>query len=301
MKKVFYTLLLFLAAVIMLQSCKPQVPSQYLQPDEMEAILYDYHIAMGMVGENDTADFQKRMYVASVFKKHGITEAEFDSSLVYYTRHADRFQTVYENLSKRLADETVSLGASVSDVANFGDRASVGDTTNVWNGASSLVLATMQPNNVESFSLKTDTAYHKGDRLVLSFDTQFLFQDGYKDAVVILAVRLANDSVVSRSIHLSESTHYDLTVSDDSRLGIKDVRGFFTLLNNQNSTVSTLKLLFISNVRLVRCHVNDTAVTNSPSDEQPVKAGADSVPEKAEAVDMSKTTGAPLKKMNSLN
>lgn len=246
--------------IVFLLSCKPQVPGRYLQPGEMEDILFDYHVAMGMVSENDTNDFEKRMFAASVFKKYGITEAEFDSSLVYYTRHSDRLLAIYENLSKRLGDEAASLGASVGDISKFGDNASVGDTTNVWQGASSIVLATIVPDNVESFHIVADTAYHKGDKLVFSFDTQFIFQDGYRDGVAVLAVRLLNDSIATRSIHISGSSHYDISFGDDERIGIKDIRGFISLQNSQNSSQTTLKLMFVSNIKLIRCHVNSQAV-----------------------------------------
>lgn len=255
MKKYFSVALFMFACVALFLSCKPQVPGKYIQPGDMEDILFDYHIAMGMVSENDTNDFQKRMYEASVLKKHGVTEAEFDSSLVYYTRHADRFQTIYENLSKRLSDEAVSLGAAASDVSNFGENANSGDTANVWREASSYVLATVEPNNVESFHIVADSAYHKGDRIIFSFDTQFIFQDGYKDGVAMLAVKLSNDSIVTRVLHISESTHYDISISDDENFGIKEIRGFISLQNQESSSQSTLKLMFVSNIRLIRCHI----------------------------------------------
>lgn len=265
---------LFGAAALL--ACKPQVPGKYLQPDEMEDILFDYHIAMGMVSENDTGDYQKRMYEASVLKKHGVSEADFDSSLVYYTRHADRFQSIYENLSKRLSDEAVALGASASDLGNFGADAASGDTANVWREASSFVLTTKVPYNVESFYMKADTAFHKGDKLIFSFDAQFIFQDGYKDGVAMMAVRFSNDSVATKVVHISESRHYDMAVNDDDRLGVKDIRGFISLQKPAGSLESTLKLMFVSNIRLVKCHVKEAdspAVPNANGN-----SGADSVP-----------------------
>lgn len=269
MMKRFTTLfLLTIVAALAFVSCKPQVPGKYLQPGEMEDILFDYHIAMGMVSPNDTNDFEKRMYAASVFRKHGITEAEFDSSLVYYTRHSDRLLTIYENVSKRMGDEAVSLGASSADIANFGENAANGDTANVWKEAASMALATVVPDNVESFHIAADTAFHKGDKLVFSFDTQFIFQDGYKDAVALMAVRLGNDSVVSKTVHISESNRYSIVIADEQCMGIKDIRGFICLNNPPNSSLTTLKLMFVSNISLVRCHVKAAQPFNLKEDER---------------------------------
>lgn len=258
MRKGIFMLLVPVFACILVVSCKPQVPSEYLQPGEMEDILYDYHLAMGMTAD-DSSNLRRRMYEEAILRKYGVSHAEFDSSLVYYTRHADRFKEIYENVSKRLSDEAVVLGASASEISSLGGDAASGDTTNVWKNAVSCVLATQVPYNVESFCLKADSAYHKGDRLMLSFDTQFIFQDGYKDGVAMLAVRFGNDSVAARTIHMSESSHYSIAVGDDNGLGIKEIRGFFCLQNSPNSSATTLKLMFINNIRLVRCHVRQSA------------------------------------------
>ena len=50
--------------------------------DDLEEILYDYHLAQAMAenGARDSMDFRRYSYVRAVFDKHGVTEAEFDTS-----------------------------------------------------------------------------------------------------------------------------------------------------------------------------------------------------------------------------
>ena len=40
---------LVLFMTVVLSGCKPGIPGRYLQPDEMADILYDYHLAEGIV------------------------------------------------------------------------------------------------------------------------------------------------------------------------------------------------------------------------------------------------------------
>ena len=40
--------LVFILLVMMVVGCKPTVPSEYIQPDELEDILYEYHVAESM-------------------------------------------------------------------------------------------------------------------------------------------------------------------------------------------------------------------------------------------------------------
>ena len=35
-------------ALWLLAACKPRIPSQVIQPDDMEDVLYDYYLASGM-------------------------------------------------------------------------------------------------------------------------------------------------------------------------------------------------------------------------------------------------------------
>ena len=124
-----------LLALLLAMSCKPRVPREYISPGEMENILYDYHLADAVYStrENYIDTLGMHVYKAAILKKYGRTEAEFDSSMVYYMRHSDRLQDIYERLSKRLSDNAVAHGTPEGSVARTTFTAN-GDTANVWNG-----------------------------------------------------------------------------------------------------------------------------------------------------------------------
>lgn len=233
------TSFLLISLLLIIFSCKPQVPGKYLQPDEFEDILYDYHLADAMV-DNDGSDEKKyevTLYRQAVLKKYGITQAEFDSSLVYYVRHADRLHKIYENLSKRLSDEALALGASANDISKYGDLTSVKDTSNMWRGVSSCVLMPNAPYNTMSFEITADSTYHEGDKLIFSFNSNFIFKEGVRDGVAMLAVQFKNDSIASSVIHLSSNNNYSISIADTENNGIKAIRGFVYLnksLSDQN-------------------------------------------------------------------
>ena len=43
---------MFILLMVTTIGCKPGVPSKYIQPNEMEEILYDYHLAGAMARNN---------------------------------------------------------------------------------------------------------------------------------------------------------------------------------------------------------------------------------------------------------
>ena len=79
------SLFCILLAMIVMLSCVKEI--KHLTPGTMEDILYDYHLAQNMTDYDDAdRDYHKHLYYAAVLKKHGVTQADFDSSMVYYLR-----------------------------------------------------------------------------------------------------------------------------------------------------------------------------------------------------------------------
>ena len=248
--------LLPLAIILLwLVGCKPGVPKQYIQPGKMEKILYDYHIADGMAttnGDYEDVGYRRTVYREAALRKHGVTQAEFDSSLVYYYRHTEQLHEIYVNLAKRLNNESVALGSTANEMSQLGSDVSQGDTTTVWTNPQSVTLIPYAPYNVISFDVKADSSYHEGDRMILNLDAQFIFQDGMRDGVAMLAVVFRNDSVATQVTHMSSSSHYLVQVFDNQRVGIKSVRGFVYLSRGQNNESQTLKLMCVRNMKLMK-------------------------------------------------
>lgn len=256
-KKKALTLVVMTVAVIW--GCKPSVPSDTIQPGKMEDILYDYHLAKSINSisrDRDVdADVGWQAYKLAVLEKHGVSEEDFEKSLAYYMRHADRLQDIYESLSERLEGETSALGVpgGASTVRTY---SLTGDTANVWTGDPSIMLMPTQPYSSMSFHFSADSSYYKGDKMVLSFKPQYIIQDGSRDAVALLSVRFSNDSIASQTCRLFGNNPQSITIPDSKHLGIKDVKGFilFKTNNSGTNTQSTLRLLFISDIQLLKIH-----------------------------------------------
>ncbi len=250
----------------MAMGCKPSLPSGIISRGEMEDILYDYHISQSMANQVADQGVSQRVYEDAVLQKYGVSKDEFDRSLAYYMRHTEELEKLYENIETRLKNEAQALGSSTADAGQFGAMGVQGDTANVWTEARSMVLLPQAPFNQSSFVIKADTAFHAGDALMLSFDCNFIYQDGTRNACVFMSIRLGNDSIVSNFVQLSMPGHQNLRVQDYDRKGIKEIRGYIVLSKSQSELESqtTLQLMFVSNIQLIRMHSTD----------QPTSAGA---------------------------
>lgn len=257
---VFFSMVMVLSFTV---SCKPSVPSTFISPGDMEDLLYDYNMADAMA-EQAKGNYAENVvaYRTAVLKKYGVTQEKFDTSMVYYMRHADQLHTIYEHVAQRLQDKAQELGSSVGTAGAFTAN---GDTTDIWRESNSVVLIPNEPCNLYSFSIKADSAFHKGDTFFLNFQSDFIYQDGARDGVVVLSLVYRNDSIAQRVMHFSSSSKYDLSIDDPNSLGIKEVKGFFLLArnNDMNSSMTTLKMACVSHIHLFRVHATKNAARNS--------------------------------------
>jgi hypothetical protein len=271
--------MVFVFLLVLLSACTPKVPKEYIQPDDMEDILYDYFVSQGIAQEEGmehtsrVMDYRRELYFEAVLKKYGLTRAEFDSSLVYYYTRSDRFLKIWKKVQERLGDAAIEYGASAGEVETFTASTLTGDTANIWNGVFSQVLVPYAPYNRLQYHLQADTAFRKGDSFMLAWNSNFLYESGSKDAVAYMAVKYKNDSIVSTVTHFSVdgSTQLRIEGCDEP---VKEIKGFI-YLGQGYETSSTMKMLIVSNIQLIRFHKQK----NVPKEPEPQKSVADSLSE----------------------
>ena len=241
--------------------------SDVLSMGEMEDILYDIHLSQNIM---DDENRERRIYSEianreAIFRKYDITQAEWDSSFNYYCRHADKLHTIYQRLSERIRTEVIDLGGDVS----LDETTLSGDTVNIWNSERNFVLMQQTPYNLNKFAITADSTFKAGDVVTLQFDSKFIFQEGSRNLVAVLAVTLSNDSVVTNTCHASSDGKFTVSFNDYKRLGIKSLKGYFVLLRSNNEQASTtFHLASVENVRMILAHSKE--IVEQPVESKPV-------------------------------
>ncbi len=256
--------------LLLLIACKPSTPSQYIQPDEMESLLYDFHVARSLAtneGNYDEQNYRRSLYWRAVLEKHQVTEEHFDSSLVYYYSRADRFADMYKHVLTRLQDDALLLGATEGEIGRYATLDASGDTANIWNRAGTHMLMPVYPYNTYSFDISEDTLFRSGDTFLMQFMSEFVFQSGVKDGLIYVAVEYP-DTVFIKQSRFSFSGHNKIQMSSVSKKKPQRVRGYFYLGGSTEST-TTLRLLFINNIQLIRFHTKDEEPEAEPEDSIP--------------------------------
>ena len=158
------------AALLLTVGACSSVPDGVLKPRKMEQVLYETHIAEALIDEYPsryrTAD-DKQQLVAAVFRDNGITKAQFDSSMGYYSAHLDQYMKIYDRVTARLnAEADRAQEAKLAYERTL--LTPVGDSVDIWRRGRQLVINPLLGSATQQFEIKGDTNFRADDRIVWS-------------------------------------------------------------------------------------------------------------------------------------
>ena len=104
-KKINYQLnfVFFIGIMFLLSACNR--PAGILSERKMTTVLVNMHKTEATLTEKGIyygAYSKKAPYFNNVFKRNGITQAQFDSTLVWYTKNPQQFENLYDEVIKQL-------------------------------------------------------------------------------------------------------------------------------------------------------------------------------------------------------
>lgn len=227
---------------------------------QMEEILFDYHLTQGVLDTQPLEDrAHNQRYLDAVFAKHGVTEEQFDSSMIYYTREGTMLKEMYADLNERFKDieETLKLQAGNDDIL-LGLTAS-GDTANIWTSGSTILLRPTPLLNKETFTIRNDsTLFLYKDHIRLVANCTF-FKEVAEDRSssievgITLEYESGKTTGINRFINSTSSTELNIEATEPDK--IKALHGFFYYSGSQTAR----NLAFLTNIAIIRMH-DKTAV-----------------------------------------
>ncbi len=289
--------LLIIILVVCTLSCDNS-SDKVVSKSKMEQVLYDYHLAQALIATlQEEERYKAEMYIESVYEKNGITHEEFDSSMVYYNRHADELKDIYNNLHDRFTviNEKLQLQTGNNEMMTFSEN---GDTTNIWGGKKLIVLRNKEILNKEIFTIKADTSFHKGDRFIFKANTRFVNTEkrsrNYR-LTMCLTVNYSDGKTISEYQHIMSSSAKQITLNTDRTKEIEQVNGFFYyegLYDERN-------FIIVDNIELIKIHTDNKIVIPSTPEKTDSITSAISIQEtklQNTAVDNSQTKS--IKQLN---
>jgi hypothetical protein len=258
-----------LLAVVMV-ACKVERPRYVLSDGVMEKVLYDYHIAKAM-GENldYNEQYKRTLYLNAVFKKHNITQAQFDTTMAWYARHPEVVNEVYDIVRVRLMASRENYNHLVSLRDGKPTRSKAGDSIDLWIWDRIHMLSGMPLDNKLMFTLPSDDNYQASDTIKWTVGFKFLSEqlvDTTKRPIMAMQVAYAKDTIVSALCRIDSSQVAQLVLQADTLGDIKELRGFIYYPTNQPK-----QTLLIDSVSLMRYHQTNDSIPATTDDKKEEK------------------------------
>lgn len=264
-----HTAPLIVCVLLLLDACTVSVPSHIIQQQEMEDLLYDYHLMQAIAGDlGGGSNVKRKQYEQYVFDKHGVTEAEFDSSLAWYMRNTREMEKIYRKLNTRFTTQKEALAEAILPNQRVEKISEAGDTVDVWPDYRLLRLTDSPMRNRVSFTLLADSNYHVRDSFVWKMQASFLGDTARMCAVMALTLFMDKDTI-GVATGIDSTGVYALNLSCDSNYVLKQMVGNIYYYNHslpsEDADTVTHGNLLLSGVRLVRYHRPDTISSTTES------------------------------------
>ena len=251
--------LLFPIGVALLIACTVGVPSNIIQPQEMEDLLYDYHLMQAMAGDlKSNEKYKRQLYEQYVFDKHHVDESLFDSSLAWYMRNTKELEAIYKNLNTRFSAQKEELATYIRPDERANRQAPTGDSVNIWEDYRLFRLSHAPLNNKVLFTLPADTTFYADDSFEWKLNARFLGDAEKKLQAVISLTTLTDKDTIGNSCLITSSGSYSLPLQCHPGHTPKELVGhiYYYPIHSDSINQDSIPDLLLSDITLMRYHSN---------------------------------------------
>lgn len=272
-------------SIFILIGCKVKRPDDVIPESTMVDLLYDYHIAKAMSEDlNTNENYKKALYLDAVLNKYGTNQASFDSSMVWYTRNADVLSKVYEKVTEKFKAKQTNINQLIAIRDKKPQTSQPGDSIDVWAWNKMLYLTNIPLYNSYAFVLPIDSNFKERDEFV--WQARFNRSNAHQDdsllyPVMAMQVVYYNDSVIGKTINITNNGRQEIRIQSDSLGKILEIKGFiYNPIELNNSA------LLIDSISLMRYHSKDTTGVANDS----IRSESTKVENKKEPIEQEATT-----------
>lgn len=223
-----------------------KVPDGILSEKEMQQVVKDMMLAQSMTSADYKAypdNESKQALYEGVFRKYGITQAEYDSSLVWYGRNLDIYMKVYERVLADLDKEIKGLGDVQADAAPVSNR----DSVNIWPRRPYLILYPEALFNGVLFDSRPETSYSSGSIFALGLRVWGI-RKGMRALPEIRLSADQGDTIVTVNEQIKRDGYQEIWLKTIPTKRVKRVYGYIRL----NHSASDSAKIYIDSLNLVK-------------------------------------------------
>jgi hypothetical protein len=224
----FCSRFIILTGIIFILSACEGRPKGVLNESKMANVLTEMHKTDATMNEKGLTYgryYEKAPYYSFILKKYNITQAQFDSSLVWYSKNPRVFSNIYDKVLVNLTGLQKEVKNGKYHPVDTFDLTKM--RTNIWNKRIRYVLTKDSARTHLDFVITNNNLLF-GDVYVLKFLQRIAPEDSCKKPRIILRINYANgktDSVFRTTFNDSLLRKYTFRFRAFRKFKIKSVSG----------------------------------------------------------------------------
>lgn len=215
------------ATILILSSCDGR-PKNVLSASKMADVLTDMHKLEGSLEAKGISYNQfdlKSKYYNSILEKYDITAAQFDSSVVWYTKNPKKFEKIYEDVNGQLTQLQTDVQKGKYHYVDSIELRKI--KINIWNKPIKYIYTKDSTRTKLAFEIKEDNLKF-GDVYELKFKQTIAKADSCKNRHILLCINYSNgkiDSVYKKTYNDNIERRYTIHFPAKRKLKIKSISG----------------------------------------------------------------------------
>jgi uncharacterized protein (UPF0248 family) len=204
-----------------------RVPKGIIPERKMQQIVTDMHLADAIISADYysfQSDEDKKALYQSVFDKHRVTEAIYDSSLVWYGKNLDVYMQVYNMALTDVKKQIEKIGEIVPEKVLTSDE----DMVDIWSIGRYHEFYPASLSNSLIFNFKDVEDYSSGSIFVLGLQVLGLVP-GMQSPVEVHLRAEQNDTTIIVNNKIDRDGYYELIVRTLPVRKVKRVHGYVRL------------------------------------------------------------------------
>lgn len=260
-------LVIAVSLALLVSGCTMHRPDGVLSSHKMEDVLYDYHVALALSSKLSYNEKYRRVeYENYALRKNGITKAELDTSLVWYTRNPKELHKIYERLNERIGKEENAAAARLEKIEKKSFHILPGDSVDLWYPDRTQLMSMSPFYNPLLFEITPDTTFYLGDSLIWNVGARFFGNapDSLRPSAYLSMSLYYPDSISTTDTIIRSDCTQVLELQCDAEQHFSKIAGSVVFIDYSGDESNTLLL---SDISLIRRHVtlNTAEVNDSTS------------------------------------
>lgn len=251
MTRTWLDILIGMLVLVVVTSCD-HTPDYVIKSKEMTRLLVDIHKGEGLIdlsGGQFRTDSMKKSLKQSILLDHGVTQEQFDTSLVWYGHNLEKYIEVYDDVIAQLEKEMKNADVAAEGSIKVPLKVA-GDSVNTWPESPYYKFTSRMPSQYVTFTLRSDENWEKGD----VYTWRMYVSNRISPLNLTLAAEYVDGSIDYVTRPVGQDGWTELVLPSDENRSLREIFGVMYSVPGSGETV------FVDSISLVRTRINPEAV-----------------------------------------